>query len=64
MENTKLYEIGEVVTWEPSPTVKCVGLVFDDLGKETVNVLCVDINGRKAKTKIDVQRSLMKRYDV
>lgn len=57
------YEIGEVVTWEISDTVKCVGIVYNDLGGETVDVLCVDINSKKAKVHVDVVRGILSKYE-
>lgn len=56
------FEIGETVSWQ-SGSHTCIGIVYDDLGDE-VELLCVEIGGKKAKHKLKVVKNLLERIAV
>ncbi len=56
----KIFKIGETVYWLTGSMFN-EGVVRDDLGKETVNVLLVSINDKKASKKVNPKRELLTR---
>lgn len=59
----ELYLIGDTVEWKPTPTIICRGIIHEDNGGNEVDVLCVDINCKKAKTRVNVKRDILTRFN-
>lgn len=53
-----MFEIGDKVQWT-SGKILSRGIVYDDNGDETVEVLCLEIAGKHAKIKVNVVRGLL-----
>lgn len=56
------YEIGEVVEWEVGNTVSR-GIVYDDEGRDNIEIMLVDVNGREAYCRLKVRREILRRFE-
>lgn len=53
-----MFEIGDKVQWT-SGKILSRGIVYDDNGGDTVEVVCLEIAGKYAKIKVNVVRELL-----
>jgi hypothetical protein len=58
MENSKVFEIGELVEWITGNNVVSKGIVRDDFGEE-VEVVVYEINNQPTRKKFNVQKSVL-----
>jgi len=58
MGTTTTFMIGQAVIWVAGQR-NCEGIVRDDFGKETVEVMCTNIDGRRACQKSNIKRDLL-----